>query len=89
VTGRGGLPSNPSEPLQNESVLTDWITLKPDIKQAQQQTRNPVIAAPTVPEKIVVAQGASVDKDGTIVLIAPTSNTGSSPWQAPVKCHGS
>jgi large exoprotein involved in heme utilization and adhesion len=89
VTGRGGLPSNPSEPLQNESVLTDWITLKPDIKQAQQQTRNPVIAAPTIHEKIVVAQGASVDKDGTIVLIAPTSNTGSSPWQAPVKCHGS
>jgi filamentous hemagglutinin family protein len=89
VTGRGGLPSNPSEPLQNESVLTDWITLKPDIKQAQQQAKNPVIAAPTVPEKIVVAQGASVDKDGTIVLLAPTSNTGSSPWQTPVKCHGS
>jgi large exoprotein involved in heme utilization and adhesion len=91
VTGRGGLPSNPSEPLQNESVLTNWITLNPDIKQAQQQTKNPVIAASTVPEKIVVAQGASVDKDGTIVLLAPTSNpnTGVSPWQAPVKCHGS
>ena len=34
VTGRGGLPSNPYNALDSNTIVVDWITLKPEIEVA-------------------------------------------------------
>ncbi|MCP6759876.1 MAG: S-layer family protein [Fischerella sp. CENA71] len=91
VTGRGGLPSSPTEPLITDQVLSDWILL-PEANQNQSRSRleeqqsqednsiNP-------PTQIVEAQGWIINPDGEVVLVAttPTLTPHSSSF-TPVSC---
>ena len=88
VTGRGGLPPNPNEPIRDDSVLTDWVTLN-------SQSQNPPRAAATAPpvnsetKKIVEAQGWEIDSNGNVILTAKSPTvTPHRPWQPPTSCKG-
>jgi large exoprotein involved in heme utilization and adhesion len=88
VTGRGGLPPNPNEPIRDDSVLTDWVTLN-------SQSQNPPRAAATAPpvnsgtKKIVEAQGWEIDPNGNVILTAQSPTvTPHRPWQPPTSCKG-
>jgi filamentous hemagglutinin family protein len=84
VVGRGGVPSNPVEPLTADAVLADWITLKPDAENSTANIQDRVVISKQrdteqnlqkvnsvdYPTKIVEAQGWVVDANGNIVLVA-------------------
>ncbi|MEH2071918.1 MAG: filamentous hemagglutinin N-terminal domain-containing protein [Nostoc sp.] len=84
VMGRGGVPSNPVEPLTAEPMLVDWIALEPKAKNTvdgvqnrvviskQRNTEHPLEKVNSVeqPTQIVEAQGWVVDANGNVVLVA-------------------
>jgi filamentous hemagglutinin family protein len=88
VTGRGGLQPNPGESLQDESILSNWVTLQPHSTQSSE--RPSVMIAPSAQtiNTIAIAQGWKVDSDGTVILTAEPSSVTSAPtWQPSVKCR--
>ncbi|WDD32955.1 filamentous hemagglutinin N-terminal domain-containing protein [Nostoc sp. UHCC 0926] len=93
VTGRGGLPLNPTEPLRDSATLAEWVQLraKPENPPKAQEQKQPTEVltttqvSPAAP--IVEAQGWIVDTNGDIVLVAQAPNVNSlSPWQTPTSC---
>ncbi|NEO17074.1 MULTISPECIES: hypothetical protein [unclassified Moorena] len=90
VTGRGGLPPSPLDPINQQSVLVDWITLDTEEENIEEATSTPTpevsylpmrgkrrtanTPSPSRPKKIVEAQGWTVGEDGTIILTAEPNN---------------
>ncbi|MEH2156051.1 filamentous hemagglutinin N-terminal domain-containing protein [Nostoc sp.] len=84
ATGRGGLASDPTEPLIADAVLIDWITPSPESQnraggiqkevgvQAQRNTEEKSQKVDSVNEstQIVEAQGWVMDANGNVVLVA-------------------
>jgi len=70
VTGRGGLPTNPTQVLSRDAIEVDWVTLTP--RGEDGSTPPPVSASPTATESAtaVEAQGWVVNRDGEVVLTA-------------------
>jgi large exoprotein involved in heme utilization and adhesion len=88
VTGRGGLPSNPTEPLNSDAVMTEWVTLDSlveDLEQAADDTNS----TSSPPKPIVEAQGWVKTPDGQVILVAeaPTA-TPTQPWLTSPSCQG-
>ncbi len=80
VTGRGGLPLNPSETLQGEPVITNWVTLDQPVENRTEDgtSKNPASSVPaqtSVPktEKYVEAQGWMLGENGKVILTAEAS----------------
>jgi len=72
VTGRGGLPPNPVDPLSSDAVITNWVTL--DSEQENQEsaaTDEPVAREASQP--IVAAQGWTMLAEGKVLLTAESS----------------
>jgi large exoprotein involved in heme utilization and adhesion len=65
ITGRGGIPTSPNEPLQGEAVTTNWVTLDSDIGDKTTPATTP---HSSTPKQLVEAQGWIVDDNGEIVL---------------------
>ena len=71
--GRGGIPANPVDPLNEEVITTNWVRLNaPD--------RTPSIPiVPTLaqikPTRIVEAQAWQRDRNGDIILVAQSAPT--------------
>jgi large exoprotein involved in heme utilization and adhesion len=81
ITGRGGLPPSPSEPMRaNNTVLPNWVT--GDRSSQRISTQNS-----SIPNQIVEATGWIVNDKGQVELIAsaptPTPNSN---WFAPISC---
>ncbi|NEO34885.1 MAG: filamentous hemagglutinin N-terminal domain-containing protein [Moorea sp. SIOASIH] len=90
ITGRGGLPPSPLDPINQQSVLVDWVTLDTEEENIEEATSTPTpdvsylpmrgkrrtVETPTPPrpKKIVEAQGWTVGEDGTIILTAEPNN---------------
>ena len=86
VTGRGGLPPSPLDPITQRSVLVDWVTIDTEEETIEEATSTPTpevsylpmrgkrrVASTPTPvrrKKIVEAQGWTVREDGTIILTA-------------------
>lgn len=76
ITGRGGLPPSPSDPRDEDAVLTDWATLEdshPRLMEANAGDRNAEkreSQADEQVEPIVEAQGWMRDKNGNVLLVA-------------------
>lgn len=97
--GRRGLPSNPNDTLQNESVITDWVTLEPKVensttgKPTSAQPQESTFVATQVPptKAYIEAQGWEIDEKGEIILTAKASTvTPHNPALIPVDtCNGS
>jgi filamentous hemagglutinin family protein len=97
VTGRGGMPSNPNDTLQNESVNTPWVTPNPtqDNNTPQDSSAQPEPIVPSTPRTsqkpvLVEAQGWMYGSKGEIILTAQTSTaTPNSPSLLPAaSCNG-
>ncbi len=73
-TGRGGLPMNPTQPLQETNTLQTWVKLKPQSQTNTRIEQQPRIVSNNnkVPGiyQIVEATGWIVDKDGNIEFVA-------------------
>jgi filamentous hemagglutinin family protein len=79
ITGRGGLPPNPTDPLTNDDVWVDWITLQDrqgNVNGAATDA-NPTHSQPT---QLVEAQSWVIGSDGQVILTAaaPTVTPASS-----------
>lgn len=88
VTQRGGLPSNPNEMLQNESVVTNWVTLdSAEAKPSANVPKTPLSKS----AQYIEAQGWVFNEQGEVVLTAqaPTA-TPDNPILIPrFSCNGS
>lgn len=95
VTGRGGLPPNPTDVLTNNNVQVDWVALDSSAENSAideskgkigKNWQNAKAANPPQNE-IVEAQGWILNGNGNITLVAPapTSNPHNS-WSTPVAC---
>jgi large exoprotein involved in heme utilization and adhesion len=85
ATGRGGLPLSPNQPLQDASMLSDWVRVQQQPTTSSQVQATPLLAKSAT--QIVEAQGWVVDGNGGIVLVAQTPQTNPhNSWQAPVSC---
>jgi filamentous hemagglutinin family protein len=65
--GRGGIPSSPTDPLNEEKIAVNWVRLNP-------RDRLPATPIDTniaqLPKPIVEAQGWMRDRNGDIILVA-------------------
>ncbi len=92
VTGRGGLPMNPTQPLQENSTLSTWVKLKPQplstnttIEPQPRTVSNHNKVAPR--NQIVEATGWIVDKDGNIEFVAQANQINpQNTRQTPASC---
>ncbi|MFN6486106.1 MULTISPECIES: S-layer family protein [unclassified Nostoc] len=72
VTGRGGMPLSPSEPLRQRAVITQWVTLDEEIGNERDAPAKTTLAENQQP--IIEAQGWVVDKRGDVQLVAQVPN---------------
>jgi filamentous hemagglutinin family protein len=87
ITGRGGLPPSPTDPLTNEEVWVEWITLE-DTKQSNHQTVPNPNPSSSTPQTLVEAQGWEIDGDGKVILTAQAPNaTPQDSWRIPDSCQ--
>ncbi|MUG91199.1 filamentous hemagglutinin N-terminal domain-containing protein [Scytonema sp. UIC 10036] len=103
ATGRGGLPLNPTEPLQDSSTIAQWVRLRsPENARLEQlHSENSVqttISEPTVVSmtpnlaatkaQIVEASSWVVDGNGNVELVAQVPGiTSHSPWVPRASCQ--
>jgi filamentous hemagglutinin family protein len=88
ITGRGGLPPNPNEPLQGDSAIANWITLDSE----ENNNTPPASTTPnsSAPRALVEAQGWIINEKGQVVLIATAPiATPQSTWLSPPECNPS
>ncbi|HEY9612768.1 hypothetical protein, partial [Allocoleopsis sp.] len=69
ITGRGGLPPSPNDPLTYQDVWVDWITLekREENGNGSAADTNPT---PSSPKLLVEAQGWIMNDKGQVVLTA-------------------
>ena len=86
VTGRGGLPSNPTDPLTGEAVIADWVTLNSEENtDSVTPEANPTSVAP---KPVVEAQSWTYSTNGQVVLVAQAPTvTPQRPWQTSPSCN--
>lgn len=86
VTGRGGIPSSPTETLNSDAVLADWIAVDKVGETASGGTVIPT-SAKSAPTKIVEATGWAINPKGEVVLTVNTANVmPHSSWQKQTNC---
>jgi large exoprotein involved in heme utilization and adhesion len=87
VTGRGGLPDNPSETLSNDAV---WTDLRPIPQTAATRLSSQAAKLPTHSKAVslVEAQGWVINHQGQVVLTASApAVTPQSSRLTPAQCH--
>ncbi|MDX2212781.1 MAG: filamentous hemagglutinin N-terminal domain-containing protein [Oculatellaceae cyanobacterium bins.114] len=74
ITGRGGLPPSPTDPLIGEAIIVDWES--PLAEEMTDSTHTVFSTAATTrpSEPIVEAQGWAMGADGNVMLIAQASH---------------
>ncbi|MFB8792617.1 MAG: S-layer family protein [Potamolinea sp.] len=88
-TGRGGIPTNPYNVLQNELAIANWITLDKEGLQVQSLKHPQVTPSKPVPT-YVEAQGWRYGPNGEVILTAGSPTvTPQSPTFIPPACRGS
>ncbi|NEP64078.1 filamentous hemagglutinin N-terminal domain-containing protein [Moorena sp. SIO3A5] len=78
ITGRGGLPPSPLDPIISQTVIADWVTIDNSATENDQSQITPAAreeSARKLPRRrIVEAQGWLIGPDGTVILTAfPTT----------------
>jgi large exoprotein involved in heme utilization and adhesion len=86
ITGRGGLPPKPTEPLRSDAVRVDLSTAI----QSQENRASTAVTVSSKPTPLVEAQGWVMNDKGEVVLLAQASTvTPSSSPSTPATCHAS
>ena len=86
ITGRGGLPTNPSQALSGEVIPSaEWVNL-PEMSTAQDLVPDDRLVS-TSDSKVIEAQGWRVKPDGTVVLVAENNTPSMAiPWLDSYSC---
>ncbi|BAY60284.1 filamentous hemagglutinin outer membrane protein [Calothrix brevissima NIES-22] len=71
ITGRGGLPFNPYEYLQTDSIVKKWVSVD-NHPNSPGNSQSSISENPS-PQEIVEAQGLMKDENGDIYLVAQAS----------------
>lgn len=74
ITGRGGLPADPTQPLGTETVLTSWVEMEASESNGQNSDGNQSVE-PQRKASIVEAQNWQIAPDGTVTLVAQDSGS--------------
>ena len=69
VTGRGGLPPSPNEPLRGDAVTAEWISINSE-GEKRDRTDSTVNPTSTTPQQLVEAQGWVISPNGQVILTA-------------------
>ena len=89
ITGRGGLPPNPSEALSGDAVAIDLVTLNPTVDNSS----NPTVFTPSTrpaPQEIVEAQAWIINGNREVILVAQApATTPDRPQPTAVNCSKS
>lgn len=86
ITGRGGLPPNPSEALGTDGVVVNWVTLEPKGENISTSSTSVTRSTPT---PSIEAQGFQRYANGDVLLTATSPTvTPYSSLSTPVSCHG-
>ncbi|MEH2182544.1 two-partner secretion domain-containing protein [Nostoc sp.] len=87
ITGRGGLPPNPGEPLNADAVKVDLVSLNPKGDRGDRSFVPSKITTPA-PEPIIEATSLALNEKGEVVLTANLpSTTPHTPWLRPASCR--
>ncbi|HIK09790.1 MAG TPA: filamentous hemagglutinin N-terminal domain-containing protein [Oscillatoriaceae cyanobacterium M33_DOE_052] len=70
ITGRGGLPPNPAETLNSNTVAVEWANISPSSGSGNDTKESHLPQNRASRDIIVEAQGWTVDKDGIVILTA-------------------
>jgi large exoprotein involved in heme utilization and adhesion len=91
VTGRGGIPQSPTDPLTGTALAVDWISTPKEASPPPKLTREiPKSPNPGSPPPLVEAQGWVISPTGTVTLTAtPPTATPHPFWQPPANCPAS
>jgi filamentous hemagglutinin family protein len=84
VIGRGGLPPNPTQTIDNNTV---WVDIRSDTPGTENSSSSDGDIKPTrsAPKQIVEAQGWVINDDGKVELVAVAPQA-TLPQQTPVAC---
>ena len=83
VTGRGGLPPAPQDPLRSDNILVEWASLD----NSDFRVQNPKFRVSRHYEAIIEAQGWVVDSEGNIIFTTQSNqNKASSDWLNTFQC---
>jgi large exoprotein involved in heme utilization and adhesion len=80
VTGRGGVPPNPTDLQRSDAVQADWATLASDAESFNQLSLHNSATSALAPEppsgtQLVEAQGWVMGANGTVMLVAQAPTT--------------
>jgi filamentous hemagglutinin family protein len=86
--GRGGIPASPRDPLNEEQIATNWVTLNPQDKLSSATTTPPPAQLPqpigsAQAKPIVEAQAWRREQNGDILLVAQSTANRSFPQSPP------
>ena len=90
TTGRGGLPSSPTDPLMQQSALVGWVKLpeadKPGNQGQETRATSSSTPRPLPPGEIIEAQGWTIDAKGDILLVAAAPAPSHPSLLPPLRC---
>ncbi len=69
ITGRGGIPTSPTDPLSSNDIVSEWVTLDAEAEE-NQDTETEADPTSATPKRIIEAQGWIKTPDGQIILVA-------------------
>jgi large exoprotein involved in heme utilization and adhesion len=87
ITGRGGIPVSPDQPLlHEEAIAPDWVTLESEAENNTPLT--PTAPKSSTPSPLREANGWKINDLGQVELMAAAPTvTPHSTWQPPVNCR--
>lgn len=86
VTGQGGLPANPTQPLETQSSWQDWRFLNNSERQIVESPAKTVNTIPDRKTPLVEANNWRVNSSGEVELVAQNPNPQSN-WSSPKGCN--
>jgi large exoprotein involved in heme utilization and adhesion len=69
ITGRGGIPTSPTDPLSSDDIVSEWVTLDTEAETTE-DTETPTHPTSTTRDRIIEAQGWIMNERGQVVLVA-------------------
>ncbi len=87
ITGRGGIPQNPTEILDADAIVSNWVTLDSE-EESGNQIDTDTNPTSTTPQRIIEAQGIVRTPDGQLYLAAEVPTvTPHGEWIPAVDCY--
>ena len=90
ITGRGGIPASPEQPLNAENVMVDLVTIDTNSTSVGAGFTNQSPDQRTLASdrnEIIEATGWIINEQGQIVLVASHSAAAYNPEIKPINCH--